>query len=152
MKLHKEKLILLHSIPRPKENKKFIRVGRGNASHGNKSGRGDNGQKSRPGSRKVKTEGGQFPTHLRFRKIGFYRQKNKPVLCKTSDLNKIYTRTKNENISLDDIKTHLNLCPSNKRNGSLIKLLYDEQPVTKLNVCAHAASKRVLQYVSLVKC
>ena len=161
MSLKTEKLILLNNIRRPAENKRFIRVGRGNASHGNKSGRGDNGQKSRPGGKNPKTEGGQFPTHLRFKKVGFHRDKNKYIICKTSDLNKIYAKNLNVNISLHDIKKHLKIkCihtkqDKNDTNISLkhthkIKILYDELMDKQLNVCAHAASKRALQYIRLI--
>ena len=164
MSLKTEKLILLNNIRRPAENKRFVRVGRGNASHGNKSGRGDNGQKSRPGGKNPKTEGGQFPTHLRFKKIGFHRDKNKYIICKTSDLNKIYAKNLNVNINLHDIEKHLKIkCThtnkqkqnTNEANISLkhiykIKILYDESVNKQLNVYAHAASKRALQYIRLI--
>ena len=84
MQLERIDMLSLHNLlPACGSVKKRKRIARGGA-RGRKSGRGDNGAKSRSGySSKRGFEGGQMPLHRRIPKIGFnnsiYRVEYKPI-------------------------------------------------------------------------
>ena len=101
-------VIMCNTIPRPKNIKTPKRVGRGAAHRGRKSGRGSGGHKVRTGSHGQMCEGGQFPSYLRIRKKGFFKNKKKLFLIKTSDINKIAVKYNTNHVSIDMLKKYYN--------------------------------------------
>lgn len=133
------------------DNKSKKRVGRGHASNGGKSGRGNNGQKARES---INTEGGQFRTYLRIKKRGFINHNTKIVnaLSLKQIFFMIEKNKEKKYFSLEDLRRHFNI------DNNSIKIigsnLLDEQfdLITNNNyiVECNAASKNLID-LNLIK-
>lgn len=136
----------LHNLqPAVGSNKKNKRIGRGPGSgYGGTSTRGHKGAKSRSGySRKIGFEGGQMPLQRRLPKFGFnninrveYKALNLSALetlAAARDLTKI---------TIDDLKD-----AGLVSKKSLVKILGDGNLTRKLDVEAHAFSKKAEQAI-----
>jgi ribosomal protein L15 len=134
------KLITLNSIPSIKK-KSPHRVGRGYGSKGRKSGRGSGGQKAKES---VKTEGGQFPTYLRFKKIGFISKcKKDNVLNLRSLLHIIKDYPDKTHFDITDLRKYYNF---NHRNIKIINYnLTDEQKsiIKRITIEANKVSSSI---------
>lgn len=126
--------------PAAGSNKKGKRLGRGAGSgKGGTSTRGHKGAKSRSGySKKVGFEGGQMPLQRRVPKYGFKnfnRVEYKAINLKTlEELAKVKNLTK---ITVDDI-----VAAGLASKKAKVKILADGELTQKLEVVAHAFSKK----------
>lgn len=141
----KEKLLALNNIARPISYKKRKIVGRGKASNGCKSGRGSDGQKSRTGDKKPQTEGGQFPSYLRMKKIGFFKKKKKINILKTSDLQKIKDKINSTTITQEEIIKFYKW-----KSGIKIKLLFNSEVDKDITAHVDYASKSAQKTVNIL--
>src|SRR5260221_4436930 len=138
----------LHSLkPNVGSRHRRKRVGRGEGSgFGKTSGRGENGQGSRSGSkRKVNLEGGQNPIHMRMRKLrGPHMKKSMPF--------EQYGRTHTQPVNLRDLDARFDdgaeVTPDGLRDKNLatrkgipVKVLGQGDISKKLTVHAHAFSE-----------
>ncbi len=124
--------------------KSKTRLGRGQGSgKGGTSTKGHKGQQSRSGYKKRPGfEGGQMPIHMRLPKYGFKninRIEYKPV--NVSKLNELAEKNK-----LDiDIQTMIDAGLASK--NSKIKILGNGELKQKVNVKAHAFSKKAIEII-----
>jgi large subunit ribosomal protein L15 len=123
------------------------RVGRGEGSgFGKTSGRGENGQGSRAGSKdRVNLEGGQMPIHMRMRKLrGPHMKKSMPF--------EQFGRTHSQPVNLRDLEQRFDdgaeVTPDAltgkglaTRKGVPVKILGQGEITKKLTVHAHGFSK-----------
>ena len=137
----------LHNLqPAVGSNKKKRRIGRGPGSgKGGTSTRGHKGAKSRSGyKKKVGFEGGQMPLQRRVPKFGFkninrveYKATNVAVLEQLAD------KTGAEKISVADL-----MQAGLVRKNQLVKILANGQLNHKLEVEAHAFSKKAEEAIT----
>jgi large subunit ribosomal protein L15 len=125
--------------------KSKTRLGRGEGSgKGGTSTKGHKGQQSRSGYKKRPGfEGGQMPIHRRLPKYGFKninRVEYKPV--NVSKLNELAERNKLDSI---DIQTMIDAGLASK--NSKIKILGNGELKQKVNVKAHAFSKKAIEII-----
>ena len=127
-------------------NKKGKRIGRGAGSgKGGTSTRGHKGAKSRSGySAKVGFEGGQMPLQRRVPKFGFknhfrveYKAVNLDVIQEVADAGNL---TK---VSVADL-----VAAGKVRNNQLVKVLANGELTAKLEVEAHAISKKAEEAIT----
>ena len=137
--------IRLNTILTPKEVKKHKIRGRGSGScKGGKSGRGSDGQKARSGDNKPKTEGGQYPSYLRWNKVGFNRiRKQKIHIVKTSTLDYIAKKLNTTNLTLEQIKSYFKL------KKEKVKILFDQKNQYCLESESNYASKKVVEFLKV---
>ena len=137
---------LHNSQPAVGSNKKKRRIGRGPGSgKGGTSTRGHKGAKSRSGyKKKVGFEGGQMPLQRRVPKFGFeninrveYKAINVAVLEQLAD------KTGAEKISVADL-----MQAGLVRKNQLVKILANGQLNHKLEVEAHAFSKKAEEAIT----
>ncbi len=125
--------------------KSKTRLGRGEGSgKGGTSTKGHKGQQSRSGYKKRPGfEGGQMPIHMRLPKYGFKninRVEYKAV--NVSKLNELAEKNKLESI---DIQTMIDAGLASK--NSKIKILGNGELKQKVNVKAHAFSKKAIEII-----
>jgi len=134
--------------PAPGAVKTVKRIGRGPGSGlGGTSTRGHKGAKSRSGySRKIGFEGGQMPIQRRLPKFGFkninrvaYKAINLSTLQQLADEKKI------AKIGLDELKAAGFISAS-----KLVKILAKGELTAKLDVTAHAFSKKAEEAITAV--
>ena len=127
-------------------NKKGKRIGRGAGSgKGGTSTRGHKGAKSRSGySAKVGLEGGQMPLQRRVPKFGFknhfrveYKAVNLDVIQEVAEAGNL---TK---VSVADL-----VAAGKVRNNQLVKVLANGELTAKLEVEAHAISKKAEEAIT----
>lgn len=131
--------------PAPNSVKNNMRKGRGEGSgKGGTATRGHKGAKSRSGySRKLGFEGGQMPLHRRVPKYGFKNISRKEY--KGINLSTIQKIADEKNLDTIDVDT-LYKAGLAKKN-SLIKILGDGEITKKLEVKAHAFSKKAQEAI-----
>ncbi|TVQ00476.1 MAG: 50S ribosomal protein L15 [Balneolaceae bacterium] len=130
----------LHELKAPAENKKNRkRVGRGQGSGmGEQSTRGNNGQRSRSGSKiRAWFEGGQMPLQRRVPKFGFKnRFRTEYKALNVSDVSGFVEAGR-----LSDEITHVELVQSGiVHKNSLVKLLGNGDIDKKFSIEVHACS------------
>jgi len=121
------------------------RVGRGQGSgHGGTSTRGHKGAKSRSGNRrKIGFEGGQMPLHRRVPKGGF---KNRSRVEYTGiNLDMLQTLADRHGITNFTVETFIDKGLISK--NELVKILGRGQLTTKVDVAAHAFSKKAQEAI-----
>ncbi|MFO8236339.1 MAG: 50S ribosomal protein L15 [Bacteroidales bacterium] len=131
--------------PAPNSVKNSLRKGRGEGSgKGGTATRGHKGAQSRSGySRKLGFEGGQMPLHRRVPKYGFKNINRKDY--KAINLDVIQKIAEEKNLNTIDIDTLYQAGLVKK--GSLIKILGDGKLTRKLEVKAHAFSKKAQETI-----
>ncbi|MFP3859317.1 MAG: 50S ribosomal protein L15 [Bacteroidales bacterium] len=131
--------------PAPNSVRNNIRKGRGEGSgKGGTATRGHKGAKSRSGySRKLGFEGGQMPLHRRVPKYGFKNISRKEY--KGINLSIIQKIADEKNLDTIDVDTLYKAGLAKK--GSLIKILGDGEITKKLEVKAHAFSKKAQEAI-----
>jgi large subunit ribosomal protein L15 len=125
------------------------RIGRGQGSgHGGTSTRGHKGAKSRSGySKKIGFEGGQMPLQRRLPKFGF---KNKfRVEYKAINIDVLQTLADKHNLTAIDIQTLRDAGLVSKND--LVKILGNGSLTAKLEVKAHAFSKKAIEAIEAVQ-
>jgi len=125
------------------------RIGRGQGSgHGGTSTRGHKGAKSRSGySKKIGFEGGQMPLQRRLPKFGF---KNKfRVEYKAINIDVLQTLADKHNLTTIDIQTLRDAGLVSKND--LVKILGNGSLTAKLEVKAHAFSKKAVEAIEAVQ-
>ena len=133
-------MMKLHELsPAPGSVKERKRIGRGAASgQGKTAGKGHKGQKARSGAPRPGFEGGQMPLQRRVPKYGFKnfnRVEYKAINLKTlEELAKVKNLTK---ITVDDI-----VAAGLASKKAKVKILADGELTQKLEVVAHAFSKK----------
>ena len=137
--------IQLNTILTPSHIKKHKVRGRGSGScKGGKSGRGSDGQKARSGDNKPKTEGGQYPSYLRWNKKGFNSVKKQKIhIVKTSVIDYISRKLNNPDLTLKQIKLHFKL------NKEKIKILFDKPNKYCVSCESDYASKKVIEVLKV---
>ena len=121
------------------------RLGRGQGSgRGGTSTRGHKGQQSRSGySRKKGFEGGQMPLQRRVPKFGFTNINRKEY--KAINISTLEELASKKNISDIDISTLIDAGLISR--NSLVKILGNGNLTMKLNVKAHAFSKKAKEVI-----
>ena len=125
------------------------RIGRGQGSgHGGTSTRGHKGAKSLSGySKKIGFEGGQMPLQRRLPKFGF---KNKfRVEYKAINIDVLQTLADKHNLTTIDIQTLRDAGLVSKND--LVKILGNGSLTAKLEVKAHAFSKKAVEAIEAVQ-
>lgn len=125
------------------------RIGRGTGSgHGGTSTRGHKGAQSRSGySRKVGFEGGQMPIQRRLPKSGFknpFRTEYKAI-----NIGVLQTIADKNSLSTIDVETLINAGYVSRND--LVKILGNGTLTAKLEVKAHAFSKKAVEAIEAVK-
>ncbi len=125
------------------------RIGRGTGSgHGGTSTRGHKGAQSRSGySRKVGFEGGQMPIQRRLPKSGFknpFRTEYKAI-----NIGVLQTIADKNSLSTIDVETLINAGYVSRND--LVKILGNGTLTAKLEVQAHAFSKKAIEAIEAVK-
>ncbi len=122
-----------------------VRKGRGQGSgKGGTSTRGHKGAQSRSGySRKIGHEGGQMPLHRRLPKFGFRNINRKEY--KAINLEVIQALADKNGISDINVQTLIDAGLASKNHR--IKILGNGQITSKLNVTAHAFSKKAKEAI-----
>ncbi|KAB2870515.1 MAG: 50S ribosomal protein L15 [Bacteroidales bacterium] len=125
------------------------RIGRGTGSgHGGTSTRGHKGAQSRSGySRKVGFEGGQMPIQRRLPKSGFknpFRTEYKAI-----NIGVLQTIADKNSLSTIDVETLINAGYVSRND--LVKILGNGTLTAKLEVKAHAFSKKAIEAIEAVK-
>jgi large subunit ribosomal protein L15 len=129
--------------------KKSKRIGRGQGSgKGGTSTRGHKGQKSRSGySKKVGFEGGQMPLQRRVPKFGFTNLNRK--VYKGVNLKDIQTLV--DKIGVNDIDVSLLVNNGLVGKKDLVKILANGKLTSKINVKAHAFSKKAQEAIEALE-
>jgi len=125
------------------------RIGRGQGSgHGGTSTRGHKGAKSRSGySKKIGFEGGQMPLQRRLPKFGF---KNKfRTEYKAINIDVLQTLADKHNLAAIDIQILRDAGLVSKND--LVKILGNGSLTAKLEVKAHAFSKKAIEAIEAVQ-
>jgi large subunit ribosomal protein L15 len=125
------------------------RIARGQGSgHGGTSTRGHKGAKSRSGySRKIGFEGGQMPLQRRLPKFGFknrFRTEYKPI-----NIDVLQTLADNHGIS--SIDTQILIDAGYISKNDLVKILGNGTLTSKLDVKAHAFSKKAIEAIEALQ-
>jgi large subunit ribosomal protein L15 len=125
------------------------RIGRGQGSgHGGTSTRGHKGAKSRSGySSKIGFEGGQMPLQRRLPKFGF---KNRfRVEYKAINVSVLQTLADKQGVTTIDVQTLVDAGYVSKND--LVKVLGNGTLTSKLDVTAHAFSKKAIEVIEAAK-
>ncbi|MGE0076978.1 MAG: 50S ribosomal protein L15 [Bacteroidales bacterium] len=125
------------------------RIGRGTGSgHGGTSTRGHKGAQSRSGySRKIGFEGGQMPIQRRLPKSGFknpFRTEYKAI-----NVSVLQTLAEKNGVTTIDVDTLINAGYASRND--LVKILGNGTLTAKLDVKAHAFSKKAIEAIEAVK-
>ena len=125
------------------------RIGRGQGSgHGGTSTRGHKGAQSRSGySRKIGFEGGQMPIQRRLPKSGFknpFRTEYKAI-----NIGVLQTIADKNSLSTIDVETLINAGYVSRND--LVKILGNGTLTAKLEVQAHAFSKKAIEAIEAVQ-
>ncbi len=125
------------------------RIARGQGSgHGGTSTRGHKGAQSRSGySRKIGFEGGQMPLQRRIPKNGFRNFTR--VEYKGINLSTLQRLSEKKSLNEIDIKVLIDAGLASKND--LVKILAKGELKAKLNVKAHAFSKKAIEAIESVK-
>lgn len=125
------------------------RIGRGPGSgHGGTSTRGHKGAKSRSGySRKIGFEGGQMPLQRRLPKFGFNNKFRKEY--KAINIDVLQLLAEKNGLNTIDVQTLVDAGYASKND--LIKILGNGTLSTKLDVKAHAFSKKAVEAIEAVQ-
>jgi large subunit ribosomal protein L15 len=125
------------------------RIGRGQGSgHGGTATRGHKGAKSRSGySKKIGFEGGQMPMQRRLPKFGFKNMFRKEY--KGINIAVLQTLADKHNITSIDVQTLIDAGYSSKKD--LVKILGNGTLSAKLEVKAHAFSKKAIEAIEAVQ-
>jgi large subunit ribosomal protein L15 len=140
----------LHNLkPATGSTHKEKRIGRGTGSgHGGTSTRGHKGAKSRSGySKKIGFEGGQMPMQRRLPKFGFKNPFRKEY--KAINIDVLQTLADKHSISSIDIQV-LHEAGLISKND-LVKVLGNGTLTSKLEVKAHAFSKKAIEAIEAVQ-
>lgn len=125
------------------------RIGRGQGSgHGGTSTRGHKGAKSRSGySAKIGFEGGQMPLQRRLPKFGF---KNRfRVEYKAINVSVLQSLADKQGVTTIDVQALVDAGYVSKND--LVKILGNGALTTKLEVTAHAFSKKAIEVIEAAK-
>jgi large subunit ribosomal protein L15 len=125
------------------------RIGRGQGSgHGGTSTRGHKGAKSRSGySAKIGFEGGQMPLQRRLPKFGF---KNRfRVEYKAINVSVLQSLADKQGVTSIDVQALVDAGYVSKND--LVKILGNGTLTTKLEVTAHAFSKKAIEVIEAAK-
>lgn len=125
------------------------RIGRGQGSgHGGTSTRGHKGAQSRSGySRKIGFEGGQMPIQRRLPKSGFknpFRTEYKAI-----NIGVLQTIAEKNGLSTVDVESLINAGYISRND--LVKILGNGTLTAKLEVKAHAFSKKAIEAIEAAK-
>jgi len=125
------------------------RIGRGQGSgHGGTSTRGHKGAKSRSGySRKIGFEGGQMPLQRRLPKFGFKNRFRKEY--KAINVDVLQSLAEKQGVTAIDVQTLINSGLISKND--MVKILGNGTLTTKLEVKAHAFSKKAIEVIEAAK-
>lgn len=125
------------------------RIGRGQGSgHGGTSTRGHKGAKSRSGySRKIGFEGGQMPIQRRLPKFGFKNPFR--VEYKAVNISVLQDIAEKRGISTIDVDTLVDAGYVSRKE--LVKILGNGTLSAKLDVKAHAFSKKAIEAIEAAK-
>lgn len=125
------------------------RIGRGSGSgHGGTSTRGHKGAKSRSGySSKVGFEGGQMPLQRRLPKFGFKNKFRKEY--KAINIDVLQALADKHGLTAIDLNTLVEAGLASKND--LIKILGNGSLTSKLEVKAHAFSKKAIEAIEAVQ-
>jgi large subunit ribosomal protein L15 len=125
------------------------RIGRGQGSgHGGTSTRGHKGAKSRSGySKKIGFEGGQMPMQRRLPKFGFKNMFRKEY--KGINVAVLQTLADKHNVTSIDVQTLIDAGYTSKND--LVKILGNGVLSSKLEVKAHAFSKKAIEAIEAVQ-
>lgn len=125
------------------------RIGRGQGSgHGGTSTRGHKGAKSRSGySKKIGFEGGQMPMQRRLPKFGFKNRFRKEY--KAINVDVLQNLADKQGITTIDVQTFINSGLISKND--LVKILGNGTLTSKLEVKAHAFSKKAIEVIEAAK-
>lgn len=125
------------------------RIGRGSGSGlGGTSTRGHKGAKARSGyKKKIGFEGGQMPLYRRVPKAGFKNINHKEYLAINISLLQTLAETNNiSKVGLEELKA----AKLFKGKDTLVKILGNGQLSAKLDVSAHAFSKKAEEAIKAV--
>lgn len=125
------------------------RIGRGQGSgHGGTSTRGHKGAKSRSGySKKIGFEGGQMPMQRRLPKFGFKNRFRKEY--KAINVDVLQSLADKQGITSIDVQTFINSGLISKND--MVKILGNGTLTSKLDVKAHAFSKKAIEVIEAAK-
>lgn len=125
------------------------RIGRGQGSgHGGTSTRGHKGAKSRSGySKKIGFEGGQMPMQRRLPKFGFKNRFRKEY--KAINVDVLQSLADKQGITSIDVQTLINSGLISKND--MVKILGNGTLTSKLDVKAHAFSKKAIEVIEAAK-
>jgi large subunit ribosomal protein L15 len=125
------------------------RIGRGPGSgHGGTSTRGHKGAKSRSGySSKVGFEGGQMPLQRRLPKFGFKNKFRKEY--KAINIDVLQALADKHGLTAIDLNTLVEAGLASKND--LVKILGNGSLTSKLEVKAHAFSKKAIEAIEAVQ-
>jgi large subunit ribosomal protein L15 len=140
----------LHNLkPAKGSTHKEKRIGRGTGSgHGGTSTRGHKGAKSRSGySKKIGFEGGQMPLQRRLPKFGFKNPFRKEY--KAINIDVLQTLADKHNLTSIDVQTFIEAGLIAKKD--LVKILGNGTLTSKLEVKAHAFSKKAVEAIEAVQ-
>ena len=135
--------------PAEGSTKSVKRVGRGQGSgHGGTSTRGHKGAKSRSGySRKIGFEGGQMPLQRRLPKFGFNNKFRKEY--KAINIDVLQLLAEKNGLTTIDVQTLVDAGFASKND--IIKILGNGTLTTKLDVKAHAFSKKAVEAIEALQ-
>ncbi|HDP54888.1 MAG TPA: 50S ribosomal protein L15 [Bacteroidetes bacterium] len=140
----------LHNLkPASGSTHKTKRIGRGQGSgYGGTSTRGHKGAKSRSGySKKIGFEGGQMPLQRRLPKFGFKNRFRKEY--KAINIDVLQTLADKHGIASIDAQTLIDAGYISKND--LVKILGNGTLTSKLEVKAHAFSKKAIEAIEAVQ-
>jgi len=125
------------------------RIGRGPGSgHGGTSTRGHKGAQSRSGySRKIGFEGGQMPLQRRLPKFGFKNKFRKEY--KAINIDVLQLLAEKNGLTTIDVQTLVDAGFASKNDS--IKILGNGTLTLKLDVKAHAFSKKAVEAIEALK-
>ena len=125
------------------------RIGRGQGSgHGGTATRGHKGAQSRSGySKKTGFEGGQMPLQRRLPKFGFKNRFRKEY--KAINIDVLQLLAENNGLSTIDVQTLIDAGFASKND--IIKILGNGTLTLKLDVKAHAFSKKAIDAIEAQK-
>lgn len=140
----------LHNLkPAAGSTHKDKRIARGEGSgHGGTATRGHKGAKSRSGySKKIGFEGGQMPLQRRLPKFGFKNMFRKEY--KGINISVLQTLAEKHSITSIDVQTLIDAGYVSKND--LVKVLGNGTLSSKLEVKAHAFSKKAIEAIEAVQ-
>lgn len=140
----------LHNLkPAKGSTHKDKRIGRGTGSgHGGTATKGNKGAQSRSGySKKIGFEGGQMPLQRRLPKFGFKNPFRKEY--KAINIDVLQTLADKHSITSFDVQTFIDAGLISKND--LVKILGNGTLTAKLEVSAHAFSKKAIEAIEAVQ-